>query len=80
MRGRVDASPIVLPLAEGGGLAVVVADAAGRIAVLDAATGESAWEYDAGGGFSAGAAAAAGRVVLASDDGTVWCFRDSDEK
>lgn len=80
MRGRVDASPIVLPLAEGGGLAVVVADAAGRIAVLDAATGESAWEYDAGGGFSAGAAAAAGRVVLASDDGTVWCFRGSDEK
>jgi outer membrane protein assembly factor BamB len=76
MRGRVDASPIVLPLAEGGGLAAVVADAAGRIAVLDAATGEPAWEFDAGGGFSAGAAAAAGRVVLASDDGTVWCFRE----
>jgi outer membrane protein assembly factor BamB len=80
MRGRVDASPIVLPLAEGGGLAVVVADAAGRIAVLDAATGEPGWEYDAGGGFSAGAAAAAGRVVLASDDGTVWCFRGPGEK
>jgi outer membrane protein assembly factor BamB len=80
MRGRVDASPIVLPLAEGGGLAAVVADAAGRIAVLDAATGEPAWEFDAGGGFSAGAAAAAGRVVLASDDGTVWCFRGPDEK
>jgi outer membrane protein assembly factor BamB len=77
MRGRVDASPIVLPLAEGGGLAAVVADAAGRIAVLDAATGEPAWEFDAGGGFSAGAAAAAGRVVLASDDGVVWCFRQN---
>ena len=76
MRGRVDASPVVLPLASGGRLAVVVADAAGRIAVLDAATGEPAWEFDAGGGFSAGAAVAAGRVVLASDDGTVWCFRE----
>ena len=80
MRGRVDASPLVLPLAAGGRLAAVVADAAGRIAVLDAATGEPAWEFDAGGGFSAGAAAAAGRVVLASDDGTVWCFRGPDEK
>jgi len=75
MRGRVDASPILLPLADRGGMAAVVADAAGRIAILDAATGEPAWEFDAGGGFSAGAAAAAGRVVLASDDGTVWCFR-----
>lgn len=75
MRGRVDASPVVLPLADGGRLAAVVADAAGRIAILDAATGEPAWEFDAGGGFSAGAAAAAGRIVLASDDGTVWCFR-----
>jgi len=74
-RGRVDASPVVLPVAGGDRQAVIVADAAGRIAVLDAATGEPAWEFDAGGGFSAGAAAAAGRIVVASDDGTVWCFR-----
>jgi len=80
MRGRVDASPVVVPLADGGRLAAVVADTAGRIAVLDAATGEPAWEFDAGGGFSAGAAAAAGRVVLASDDGSVWCFGGPDEK
>jgi outer membrane protein assembly factor BamB len=75
MRGRVDASPVVLPLADGGRLVAVVADTAGRIAVLDAATGEPRWEFDAGGGFSAGAAAAAGRIVVAADDGTVWCFR-----
>ncbi|NCY03053.1 MAG: hypothetical protein EBX36_09135 [Planctomycetia bacterium] len=47
------------------------------MAVLDGATGETAWEFDAGGGFSAGAAAAAGRIVIASDDGTVWCFAAS---
>ena len=80
MRGRVDASPVVVPLADGGRPAAVVADAAGRIAVLDAATGEPAWEFDAGGGFSAGAAVAAGRMVLASDDGTVWCFRGPHRK
>lgn len=78
MRGRVDASPIVVTVAGGDAAprpAVVVADAAGTIALLDAETGAPVWEFDAGGGFSAGAAAAAGRLVLAGDDGTLWCFR-----
>jgi outer membrane protein assembly factor BamB len=73
MRGKVDASPIVAATEDGRQLAVV-ADSAGKIVTLDAATGENAWEFDAGGGFSAGAAAAAGHLVIASDDGTVWCF------
>jgi outer membrane protein assembly factor BamB len=75
MRGKVDAAPVIVPNATGTGSFALVADMAGRIAALDAATGEPAWEFDAGGGFSAGAAVAAGRVVLASDNGTVWCFR-----
>jgi outer membrane protein assembly factor BamB len=75
MRGRVDAAPVVVATEGGGGSGVViVADSAGRIVALDAASGETAWEFDAGGGFSAGAAVAAGRVVIASDDGKVWCF------
>jgi outer membrane protein assembly factor BamB len=73
MRGKVDASPIVAA-SEGGRPVAIVADAAGKVVALDAATGETAWEFDAGGGFSAGAAVAAGHVVIASDDGTVWCF------
>lgn len=73
MRGKVDASPIVAATREGGPV-TIVADSAGKIVALDAATGETAWEFDAGGGFSAGAAVAAGHVVIASDDGTVWCF------
>lgn len=73
MRGKVDASPIVAAT-EGGRAVLIVADSAGKIAALDAATGDTAWDFDAGGGFSAGAAAAAGHVVIASDDGTVWCF------
>ena len=75
MRGKVDAAPVIVPNATGTGSFALVADMAGRIAALDATTGEPAWEFDAGGGFSAGAAVAAGRVVLASDNGTVWCFR-----
>ncbi len=83
MRGRVDASPVVVTAR--GGVApaaarevALVADAAGRIAALDARTGEPAWEFDAGGGFGGGAAVADGRVVFASDDGRVWCFRSGD--
>lgn len=84
-RGPVDASPVVVPAA--GGEAdpaaparpvAIVADAKGTVAALEAATGEVVWEFEAGGGFGAGAAVAAGRVVIASDDGTVWCFRSAE--
>jgi outer membrane protein assembly factor BamB len=44
------------------------------VAALDVATGAPAWEFDAGGGFDAGAAVADGRVVIASGKGTLWCF------
>jgi len=84
MRGRVDASPAVVTATIGGTdpaaparSVAIVADARGEIAALDVASGEAVWEFAAGGGFGAGAAVAAGRVVLASDDGTVWCFRSA---
>lgn len=84
MRGRVDASPVVVTATAGGAdpdaparSVVIVADAKGEIAALDLAGGEPVWKFAAGGGFGAGAAVAAGRVVLASDDGTVWCFRSA---
>jgi outer membrane protein assembly factor BamB len=82
MRGRVEASPAVVVATGPNGTparsVAIVADASGRIAALDAASGDPAWEFDAGGGFGAGAAVAAGRVVLASDDGILWCFRSGD--
>jgi outer membrane protein assembly factor BamB len=76
MRGRVDASPVVVEADVAGRRlpVAVVADAAGRVAALDVATGAPAWEFDAGGGFDAGAAVADGRVVIASGKGTLWCF------
>jgi len=82
MRGRVEASPVVVSATGPDGAparaVAIVADSAGRIAALETASGEPAWEFDAGGGFGGGAAIAAGRVVLASDDGILWCFRSDD--
>jgi len=69
MRGRVDGSPVFA-----GGV-VFVGDMAGRIVALDPADGKTVWEFDAGGGFTGSPAVAADRLVIASDDGTIWCFR-----
>jgi outer membrane protein assembly factor BamB len=85
LRGRVDAAPVIVLVAGGTAAAAaprevaIVADAAGKIVAVEAATGAKAWEFDAGGRFDAGAAVASGRVVIASDDGTVWCFASGDE-
>ena len=79
-RGRVDASPVIVHLAgdapggDGDRLGAIVADSAGKISLLHAADGERLWEFDAGGSFTASAAVADGAVVIASGDGTVWCF------
>ncbi len=80
MRGRVDASPVVVGLGEGNRDAVIVGDSAGRIVAVDAATGAPIWEFDAGGDFVGGAAVADGRIVLANGDGTIWCFAQSPPK
>lgn len=80
MRGRVDASPLVVHLEDGDREAVIVGDSAGRIVAVDAATGAPIWEFDAGGDFVGGAAVADGRLVLASGDGTIWCFAQSPAK
>ncbi|MFM9011673.1 MAG: PQQ-binding-like beta-propeller repeat protein, partial [Planctomycetota bacterium] len=82
MRGRVEASPAVVTAAGPDSApprtVVIAADSAGGVVALDARTGEPAWEFDAGGGFGGGAAIAAGHVVLASDDGILWCFRSGE--
>lgn len=77
MRGKVDASPVVVRVRETGrnpDSAVIAADTAGRIAALRTGDGTVLWEFDAGQGFTGSPAVAAGRVVLAGEDGTVWCF------
>ncbi len=80
MRGRVDSSPVAVRiLEEGASIAnplgsILVADAAGDIKILRDYDGSTCWEFSAGGGFSGSPAIVRDRVVLASDDGVVWCF------
>ena len=73
-RGRVDASPVVVHLDDSGATGAIVADSAGKIALLRTTDGEKLWEFDAGGGFTASPAVADGSLVIPSVDGTVWCF------
>ena len=80
MRGRVDASPVAVRVRgeksstqesiEG----IIVADTAGEIKILQNHDGSGCWEFSAGGGFSGSPAVVRDRVVLASDDGVIWCF------
>lgn len=77
LRGRVDGSPIVLRAAAGSTPpeeVAIVGDAAGTIAALRTSDGEILWEFDAGSGFVASPAVAGGCLILATDDGTIWCF------
>jgi len=83
MRGRVDASPVVVGAtgdpAPPAGLVALVSDAAGTIVALDAGSGERLWQFDVGAGSSGGPAVAVDRVVVATDEGTVWCWRSAAE-
>lgn len=78
LQGRVDASPIVISTTGSGRVqpesVAVVADAAGRIVILRLSDGGICWEFDAGGGFSGSAAVVADRLIVAAEDGVVWCF------
>jgi outer membrane protein assembly factor BamB len=82
MPGRVDASPVVVTATGSDAdpdmparAVVLVADAKGTIAAMELASGEPAWQFEAGGSFAAGPAVASGRAVLVSEDGTIWCFQ-----
>ncbi len=46
----------------------------GKVYALDGATGKKVWEYVAGAPLSASPAAAAGALVIGSQDGVLFCF------
>jgi outer membrane protein assembly factor BamB len=41
---------------------------------LGLADGKERWKYEAGGGFTSSPAVADGKLVIANDDGTIYCF------
>jgi len=46
----------------------------GRLYVVSLAEGRELWAYEIGGAISASPAVAAGRIVIGSEDGAVYCF------
>jgi outer membrane protein assembly factor BamB len=46
----------------------------GKLYVLDAASGKSVFEFEAGGPLSASPAIADGRLVIGSQDGKLFCL------
>ena len=49
----------------------------GRIYAVDRKSGKQTWTYEAAGGFVGSPAIADGRMVIASDEGVVFCFGKS---
>jgi outer membrane protein assembly factor BamB len=64
----VDSSPAIA------GGRVYVGSNDGRLYVLDLASGQKQWEFDAGNAITASPAIAAGRVVIGAQDGVIYCF------
>ncbi len=65
---RAEASPIIA------GDSVLVATADGSIIRYELATGRELWSYEVKGSFIGSPAVADGKLVLASDRGTIYCF------
>ena len=65
---RIDSSPVIA------GNRVYFGSEAGRVHALDVASGKEVWQYETGGGFASSPAIAEGKLVIASDDGVVYCF------
>ena len=51
---------------------IAVAD--GRIYALNVADGKEVWKFEGGGGFAGSPAIADGKLVIANDEGTIFCF------
>jgi outer membrane protein assembly factor BamB len=64
----VDSSPVLA------GTRVYIGGNDGKLYVLDAATGTSVFEFEAGGPLSASPAIADGRLVIGSQDGKLFCL------
>ncbi len=69
----VESSPVIVRDTSGP-LVAFFGTTRGRLHALDIKTGKPTWEYAAGGSFTGSPAVAAGRLVIGSSDGVVYCF------
>jgi outer membrane protein assembly factor BamB len=53
---------------------VFFGSADGRLYAVDVASGKEVWKFEGGGSFTASPAVAAGRLVIGTDDGNLYCF------
>ena len=53
---------------------VYVGSSDGRLYVLDVSNGRKLWEFEAGDAITASPAIAAGRLVIGTHDGVLYCF------
>jgi outer membrane protein assembly factor BamB len=51
----------------------------GKLLALNIADGKIQWQYQASGGFVGSPAIADGRLVIANDEGVVYCFGAKDD-
>ena len=72
-RGRIDASPVVLPDPKLGSR-VFVGGESGVLYALKVASGEEVWRFETGSSLGASPAIGQNRLVISSMDGAVYCF------
>ncbi len=72
-RSRVEASPVIA------GQRAIIATSRGRLLLLNLTDGKEAWHYEAGGSFLAPPAVVDGKLLIANDDGTLYCFGEKEK-
>jgi eukaryotic-like serine/threonine-protein kinase len=53
---------------------VLAANMRGDIMLMDIETGRRQWVFETGSPVSGSPALANGRIIIGTNDGTVWCF------
>jgi outer membrane protein assembly factor BamB len=67
-KSRIDSSPVVV------GNRIFVPTSGGRLLTLNLKDGKELWQHEAGGGFAGSPAVGRQRLVIANDEGVVYCF------
>ncbi len=75
-KGKIESSPVVVRSADGDTSKdrVFVGSADGNVYAVNLATGRETWRFETGSAISASPAVAADCLVIATEDGVIYCF------